>query len=209
MNKIWVGFVTGFVKVTGVLPYLILVHPKVKWLEGSSKKIKGPAIVISNHTALFDFVIMLFLFWRNIVHWQIAEVLSNKRVLGPFLKSMGCITVDRYKMDFSFLGESSDVLEDGGIVGIFPEARLPRPEEERPLEFKPSAAFLALKADVPVIPVCTNGKYLKNLGQRCKVVVGAPFYVSELSDSKLSEKENLINISSKIRQRIIDMGRDL
>ena len=207
MNTAWICFVNGFVKVTGLIPELILFHEKVTYQEGaiSRFKIKGPLMIISNHTSLIDFAMMLFLFPFRIVRWQAAEVMMNKKLVGPLIRGLGCIAVDRVAKDFTFLRESADILEEGGIVGIFPEARLPKPEEERPLEFKPSAAYLALMTDVTIIPVYTNGMYFKNPGKRCRVVIGKPFLAKDLSDPELSEKDNIDHVSRAMRQKIIEL----
>ena len=69
---------------------------------------------------------MLFVFpWRTL-RYQMAEVLFRKKVLGPFLKAMGGIYLDRDSADMGFMGKSMDILHQGGVVGIFPEGRLPR-----------------------------------------------------------------------------------
>lgn len=209
MKKAWICFVNGFVKVTGLIPELILFHEKVIYQEGAMSrfKVKGPLMIISNHTSLIDFALMLFLFPFRIVRWQTAEVMMNKKVVGALLKGLGCIAVDRVAKDFSFLRESAEILDEGGIVGIFPEARLPRPEEERPLEFKPSAAYLALMTDVTIVPVFTNGMYFKNPGKRCRVVIGKPFSAKDLSDPSLSEKDNIDHVSRAMRDKIIELSK--
>ena len=209
MSKAWITFVNGFVKVTGIIPELILFHEKVIYQEGAMSrfKIKGPLMIICNHTSLIDFALMLFLFPFRIVRWQTAEVMMNKKVVGALLKGLGCIAVDRVAKDFTFLRESADILEEGGIVGIFPEARLPLPEEERPLEFKPSAAYLALMTDVTIIPVYTNGMYFKNPGKRCRAVIGKPFTAKDLLDPSLSEKDNIDHVSRGMREKIIELSR--
>lgn len=208
MKKAWICFVNAFVKVTGIIPELILFHEKVIYQEGAMSrfKIKGPLMIICNHTSLIDFALMLFLFPFRIVRWQAAEVMINKKVVGPLIRGLGCIAVDRTAKDFSFLRESADILEDNGIVGIFPEARLPLPGEERPLEFKPSAAYLALMTGVTVIPVYTNGMYFKNPGKRCRAVIGRPFTAEELSDPSLSEKDNIDHVSRAMRDKIIELS---
>ena len=47
----------------------------------------------------------------------------------------------------------------------------------------------AVKQDIPIIPVYTNGEYFH--GKKAKVVIGKPIDVKELYDDSKSEKENL------------------
>jgi 1-acyl-sn-glycerol-3-phosphate acyltransferase len=136
-----------------------------------------------------------------------AELLFKKPVLGPYLRGLGGILVDRNAFDFSFLDSSVQILEKGGVVGVFPESRIPQPGEHRPLPFKPSAAWLAILSGAPVIPVYTNGVYFSL--RRAKVVSGTPFYAADFTDESLSEKENISRVNEVLRARIIELEKVL
>ena len=170
-----------------------------------SRRIHGPAIIICNHTSVFDYAVLMFVFFSRTLRVQMAEVLftGSKRFLGVFLRMLGGIRVDRTGHDFAFVAKSQKILQRGGVVGIFPESRIPLPDEERPLPFKPSAAYLALQSGVPVIPVYTDGSYFRR--RRAHVVIGTPFYARDLADDTLTEKENLAAVSAAMRQRVIGL----
>ena len=106
---------------------------------------------------------------------------------------MGGIRVNRNTHEFGFLHRSRQILDRGGVVGVFPESRIPKPGEARPLEFKPSAALLALTSGVPVIPVYTDGAYFCR--KRAHVVIGTPVYAADLTEEGLTEKENILRVS--------------
>ena len=198
-----------FVKITGWLPQRIAFKTKVFYEDKKvqSRRIKGAKIIISNHTSVYDYAVFMFVFFSRTLRYQIAEVIFQKKLLGWFLKALGGIRVDRKSFDFGFIEKSRQILDKGGVVGVFPESRLPTKDEEKPLEFKPSATYLALYADVPVIPVYTNGEYFK--GKKAKVVIGKPISVKELYDANKSEKENLADITAFLRQKIIELGETL
>ncbi|MBO7375690.1 MAG: 1-acyl-sn-glycerol-3-phosphate acyltransferase [Clostridia bacterium] len=198
-----------FVKLTAWPVQFLCFRTKVYYedRQASGRRIRGPAIIISNHTSVFDYAVFLFVFYSRTLRYQMAEVLFKKRGLGLFLRMMGGIYVDRDALDFGFIAESEEILEKGGIVGIFPESRLPRPEEERPLEFKTSCAFLALSSGVPVIPVYTNGSYFRR--ERAKVMIGKPILAETLRDPSLGEKENLALVSAKLRESVIRLEKML
>ena len=99
------------------------------------------------------------------------------------------------------------ILDNGGVVEIYPEARIPDPEEAKPLPFKPSTVYLALESGAPIIPVYTNGCYFK--WKRARMIIGTPFDAREYYDDALSEKENIENITNLLRERIIDLGKQL
>lgn len=200
------AFFNMFVKITGWIPQRIAFHTKIFYEDkaAQSRKIKGPAILISNHTSVYDYAVFLFVFPRRTLRYQMAEILFQKKRLGWFLKAMGGIKVERNAFDFGFLDASKTVLEKGGVVGVFPESRLPREGEERPLPFKPSAAYLALISGVPVIPLYTNGAYFH--GKKAKVVIGKPMFARELYDPQRDEKSNLMFISEQFRDKIMQLG---
>lgn len=198
-----------FVKITAYPAQKLVFRTKVYYQDKSvqGRSIKGAAIIASNHTSVFDYAVYLFVFFTRTLRVQMAEVLFDKKPLGLFLKMMGGIYVNRDTRNFSFLNKSEEILKKGGVVGVFPESRIPRKGEETPLEFKPGTAYLALSADVPVIPVFTNGKYFCK--ERARVIIGTPMYPSNYVDNSLSEKENIELFTTALRQKIIDLGNEL
>ena len=186
-----ITFFNWFTKITGWLVQLVIFRTKIYYEDKKvqSRKIRGKAIIYSNHTSVFDYAVFLFVFFGRTLRYQMAEVLFKKKILGLFLKMMGGIYVNRDTHDMSFIEKSNEILQKGGVVGAFPESRLPLKEEERPLEFKKSTAYLALISNTPLIPVFTNGVYFKK--PRACVMIGKPIYPSEVVDEQLSEKENI------------------
>lgn len=198
-----------FVKLTGWLPQRIIFNTAVYYEDRhvQGRFIKGPAIIICNHTSVWDYAALMFVFLYRTLRCQMAEVLFKKKLLGRFLKAMGGIYVDRHEMSSGFIGESEKILQNGGVVEIFPESRIPLKNEERPLPFKTSAAMIALKAEVPVIPVYTNGSYFSP--KRARVIIGKPINVHRYADSEKTEKENIKYITEILRKRIIELEKEL
>jgi 1-acyl-sn-glycerol-3-phosphate acyltransferase len=201
---------TWFVKLTGWLPYLILLRPKISYEDRrvQSRRIKGRAIVVSNHHALLDFAVVMFTFPFRTMRCAVAELMYKKNIFMTFfLHMLGTVKVDRTSHDFGFLSVCDQVLDRGGVVEIYPESRLPQPGEPVPLEFKPSAVYLALKTGAPIIPICNNGRYFEK--ERMRVLVGTPIDVRGLYRDDLSEKENVANITAYIRGKIIEFQQKL
>lgn len=205
----WINFCNWFTKITGWPVQRICFRTRIYYEDRSvqGRRIHGPAIVISNHTSVFDYAVWLFVFMSRTLRVQMAEILFTRPVLGVFLRCLGGIYVDRNAHNFAFITKSEKILKKGGVVGIFPESRLPKPDETRPLEFKPGAAYLAYLTNVPVIPVYTNGSYFKK--KRARVIIGCPINISDLVDGSLSERENITNINQVMRERVIELGMEL
>lgn len=195
----------NIIKITGWPAQFICFRTKIyyenKAVQG--RLIRGSAIIVSNHTAVYDYAVMLYVFFTRTLRYQMAEVLFRKKLLGPFLKRMGGIYVDRDSTNYGFMSESAKILERGGVVGIFPEGRLPREGETPPIAFLPGAAYLAISTGVRIIPVYTNGSYFNR--HRARVLIGTPMDPADYCESGRSEKENIEALTDAMRNRIIEL----
>ena len=202
-------FLIGFVKVTGLLPQWLCFRTKISYEDRAvqSRRIKGAAIVVSNHTSLYDYAVLLFVFFGRILRAQMAELLFRKKLLGPFLKGLGGIYVDRDSHNMGFVEQSLRILEKGGVLCVFPEARLAREGEERPLPFQTSPFYIALESGAPIIPVYTNGSYFRK--ERARVRIGVPIDARSLWRPDEDEKTNLTRITEAVRRKVIELGREV
>ncbi len=201
-------FVLGFMKVTSYIPALIFYKPKVMYEDKSAKKAKKtkPYILVSNHTSLLDFPLYLLVFFTNNIRFLMAEVLFRKnKVLTWLLYRIGGIFVDRDSVNFSFMGEALQTLDNKKCVGIFPQGRLPI--NGKPFPFKPSAVFIAMHSDAPILPVYTDGNY--NLFKRTHVMIGKPIYVDELMPKNVEKKEAIAIATQELEKRIYGLGEQL
>ncbi len=199
-----------FVKLTGVLPYLLLNRPKYYYEDKNvqSRRVKGPAIVMPNHHTIWDFATMMYAFPARNLRCLIAELIYEKgRFMSAVMKGLGAIRVNRDAHDFAFIEKSCEVLKKGGVIEVYPEARLAGPDEETPLPFKTSVTYLALASGVPLIPVVTNGGIWKK--KRMRVLIGTPINVRALYDETLSERDNIEAITNLLRKKIIELNYEL
>ncbi|MBQ4566279.1 MAG: 1-acyl-sn-glycerol-3-phosphate acyltransferase [Oscillospiraceae bacterium] len=199
--------ILGFVKLTAYLPAMLFFKPKVYYLD---KKIQGrklpkPCILMSNHTSLMDFPLYLILFpWRTI-RFLMAEVLFRKgKLFSWFLRSLGGLYVDRDGMSFDFVGQSLEILEKGGTVGIFPQGRLP--VGGKPFPFKPSISYIALRCKAPIVPVYTDGNY--GLFKRSHVMIGTPITLPPVEEEDLT-KENYERLTRYLEQQEYKLKAEL
>ncbi len=194
------------VKITGWLPQKLCFKTKVYYEDkkAQSRRIKGPAIIISNHTSVYDYAVMMFVFFSRTLRYQMAEVLFKKKGLSGFLRALGGIEVNRDTHETSCIDKSERILKKGGVVGIFPEGRLAKEGETPPIEFKTGAAALALMTGVKLIPAYTDGNYFGK--KRARVIIGKPIDARELYDDGKTYRQNLSDVTAALRQKIIDLG---
>jgi len=198
-----------FTKITAYPFQIFALRKKILYEDKAvqGRRLKGSAIIISNHTSVFDYAVMLFVFFGRTLRYQMAELLFEKKLLALFLRCMGGIYVNRNTKDLSFIAKSADIIEKGGVVGVFPEGRLPKKGEIPPLPYTASGAYLALQTGVKVIPVYTNGSYFKK--KRTVVAIGTPIYPEEVECLNISDKEKIQRLTDIFKERIIALGNSV
>ena len=205
-----ISLFTWIVKITGWLPKHIFLRNKIYYEDKNmqSRKIKGSAIVVANHNSVMDFAVMMYTFPFKTLRCVVAEVLYQKNfIFSIFLRMMGTVRVDRSNHDFEFIEKCSSILSKGGTVEIYPESRLPKKGEERPLPFAPSTVYLALETGAPIIPVYNARKGISPKGS--SMIIGKPINLRDFYDEQLDEKQNIENLNKMLRGKIIELGKQL
>ena len=207
-KKKWlVNLCVAFVKLTGIVPAWLFLKPRVRVCDGANRRLPKNCILVSNHISLLDFVLYLVVFPLRTVRFLVAEVLYNRnKLLAAFLPLIGSIRVERDAKSFDFISNSLEVLDDGGALGVFPQARLPMKGMPR-FPFTASTAFIAMRTDAPIIPVYTDGNY--GLFKRTNVVIGAPIYLKQLCQEGLGEQEQLDHLTKVLEQTVFALKEEI
>lgn len=116
----------------------------------------GPAILVANHRSYFDVAAMFQLIRRTS---RTGRVLAKREVfdipiLGSLVTALGAIPVDRGDGAAESFTTAAAALDGGELVGILPQATIPRGEAffDPVLRGKTGAARLAAMTRAPVIP---------------------------------------------------------
>jgi 1-acyl-sn-glycerol-3-phosphate acyltransferase len=113
---------------------------------------EGPGIVMINHIALIDPVVVLGHLPRNVVPLGKIEAFRIP-LIGTLARIWGGIPVHREEIDRQVIRLTMDVLKAGELILLAPEGTR-NPDLRGARE---GVAYLALKADAPVIPVAISG----------------------------------------------------
>lgn len=108
------------------------------------------AVIVCNHRSSVDpcFIAMTV---PRVVHWMVAREYCEFFLFRKLLRLCGSIPVSRGSHDTAATKAAIRILEQGGLVGIFPEGRI-NITDDTLLPGRPGAALIALKARVPVVP---------------------------------------------------------
>lgn len=159
----------------------------------------GPYILATNHLSVFDLPLLLM-----VCPHTVRAFAASKHRRNPFyallLTAAGSIWVRRGEIDREALQGAFAVLRRGEVLGIAPEGT--RARQVYALQpGKTGAAYIATRADVPIVPVGLTGteKIKQNLPRLRRtdvtVNIGEPFRLPEsgrVRGPKLDEYTDLI-----------------
>jgi 1-acyl-sn-glycerol-3-phosphate acyltransferase len=112
----------------------------------------GPVIMAANHVGWLDGPTLTVHTPRPVHALTKQEMFVGR--MDAFLRRAGQISLDRFNPDPLAMKTCLRVLEDGGVIGIFPEGSRGGGELEL---FKGGAAYLALVSGAPVVPASLFG----------------------------------------------------
>lgn len=181
-----------FVKITGILPAMAYLLPKVHYPMGKPS-VKGPTLVICNHSSFWDPVILLCTFWsRRPIFVATAELFSSK-ISRWFFEHVHCIEINKQDVSISTFHKVRKELRNGAMVGIFPEGRVhERIDTVDP--FKGGAVMMSIQGKADIIPVYV--RHRNHWPQRTEVFVGERIWVN--SETSIPSIANIENISEEL-----------
>lgn len=141
----------------------IIIGPPVRaifrpWSLGLSNVPQtGPVIIASNHISFVDSVFIPLLMPRRMVFLAKSEYFRGRGLKGMltrfFFIAIGMLPMDRSggKASEASLNTGLEVLNDGGVLGIYPEGT--RSPDGKLYRGRTGVARMILEAGVPVVPV--------------------------------------------------------
>ncbi len=188
-------FVYDFVKVTGVLPVMVWMRPKVIFAGKCKRKdYKGGMLASCNHRGFTDPIMAHCVFWNRRLHCLATKNLFDTKLKDWFFNQMHCIQVDKQNFSMDSFHEVINNLKDDKMVLIFPEGQVNHTDEV--LSFKAGAVLMAHRAGKPIVPV-----YFPEYGKwynRRVAIVGDPINVREMC-GKIPTMEKLKEVNEYVR----------
>jgi 1-acyl-sn-glycerol-3-phosphate acyltransferase len=175
---------------------------------------QGPAIIVANHNSHLDvFALMNVLGLKRLKHVRpvaAADYFLTRPLRAWFAtRIVGIIPIDRSKIRREDgkhpLDPISEVINEGGIVLLFPEGS--RGEPEQLAAFQTGVAHLAKRhPEVPITPVFMHGlgKALPK-GEAILVPFFCDLFVGEAIDSGLGKKEFMDQLDQRMNELRAEM----
>ena len=191
----------------GICRFLICLwtKPSVQGLENFPSR--GPALIVINHLGDADGVLALA-YWPQVPE-SIAKIeLYDFPILGWLMEALGVIWVHRGRPDVNAVNVALEAFRQGRVVALAPEGResLVGALEEG----TDGAAFLALKASVPVIPVTVTGTENWRIYGNIKalrrtpvtMIIGEPFSLPVLPNRRQSIKAGTRELMERLARQL-------
>ncbi len=118
-------------------------------------RMSGGAVLIANHRCSVDPFFIQLIGGRR-VHWMVAGEYFKNFLFGPILRMFQAIPTNRGGVDTASTKRAIALAKSGRFVGMFPEGRINRSKSPL-LSIRPGAAIVALRANVPLVPVWIEG----------------------------------------------------
>jgi len=193
---------------TGLLAEYIMFRRKTYYEDrrAQGRLVRGGALIVSNHYSVMDYIMCVFLFPFRKLYVVMAEMIFKK---GKFfhwaMRCFGGIRSDRDIKGMRFIDDSVKVLERGKLVQIFPEAHITH--DGKMLEFKPSYIMIALRADVPILPVVLDGNY--GFLKQAHVLIGKKIYLSDYCASLNPTREEIVALNDMVKAKMEELKVEL
>ena len=172
----------------------------VQYHHADRLSLEAPYILVANHKSWIDPVILAVPCRDYEIRFVGKKELTRNKLLAWLVGKLHMITVDRHNTDMQAMRQSMRALREGRVLGIFPEGTRHLPDLMS--EVETGTAVLALRANVPLLPVYISSK-LRFL-RRIHVYVGAPMDISDLSAQGF-DAQAVAQLTERIRETFLAM----
>lgn len=192
MKKIGISILKSIVFVV----FSVAFRVKIEGRENIPKA--GAAVLCANHNSELG---MFFIGYRikRLVRWMAKEELFKNPIFAAFIKSLGAFPIKRGKSDIDAMKALFKLLDEGHIIGMFPEGTRVKDRTKKDVKAKPGAAMIAVKKGVPIIPVGVEGG--NKVFRRVRIVFGEPYYIKTEPGKKYTTVE-YTDMSNEIMEKV-------
>ena len=179
----------------------ILSRPTVHGLENVPPH--GPYLITANHLSYYDPPCLLVMWPYLVEAIGASDMMTDGRFMSRMINGYSTLPAHREAVDAQLLRTALNVLKCGRALYIAPEgARNPAGLGAA----KPGAAYIALKANVPIVPVAIIGtdrifpELRRGRRQKVEMVIGTPYRLPDLPPAQ--RRHALTECTQLIMQRI-------
>jgi len=174
-------------------------------INGESRLPKnGPLIIAGNHVAVLE-AVMMAVYTPAMVEFIGTGDIPFDPNYAFIANAYGLVPINRGNLDRRGLKMGMSVLEQNGVLGIFPEGGTWNPAQ---MQAQTGVAWLSYRTQTPVLPIGFGGmkgglqKAFRFKRPKLVVNVGHPIPPVTLVNNEISMKANLENAANQILKEI-------
>lgn len=181
---------------------------RYKIVNSENEPDQNSFIVCANHVSATDAIALCYAFRKNQVRFMAKKELFRVPVLAPLIKALGAFPIDRGGSDVGAIKSAIAVVNNGGVLGIFPQGHRYPGQDPRETKTKNGMALIATKCNADIIPVYIHRKRHKfKLFRRTYIVMGELVPFSSLGYNS-EESGEYARITNDLFDRICTLGED-
>lgn len=192
----------GFLKhFSGLLLWLF--GMKVEGAENEPSPEDGAYLMCANHVHALDPFFIAAALWQHPLRYMAKKELFKNKVFSSFFRSLGAYPIDRSGADVGAVKGTIKLLQEGECTALFPQGTRRKGMPPAETKIKPGAGLIAVKAQVPVLPVLIQSRdWRVGLFHRTKIIIGKPIMPEEYMPKDDTEHFNYGEISKVIFDRV-------
>ncbi len=193
----------GFYKtIKAILKPIIKVLFRLEIIGAENFDGSGSFMLCCNHQSFWDIVFLIVACPFQINFMAKKELFKNK-ILAYIFTKMGAFPINRSTGDVNAFKRAYDILENGGVLGIFPEGT--RNDFGAPGKAKAGAAMLAIDTKVDILPVAIRYSKKPIMFKKVYVRVGQALTNNTAKNSSGVSKTDIRRVSSTIMENITQL----
>ena len=175
----------GYLLLTPIMRVLFRIYYNPKIINKEVIPKEGPILIVGNHKHIYDQCLTIMATKRVIHYMAKKEYFDGK--MAWFFKLVGCIPVDRSIKDHNATDKALKILNNNGVIGLFPEGTRNKTKDVFLLPFKFGTVSMAKKTNATIIPFGLTGDY-KFRSKNLTIRYGTPFKVGEMDLEDANKK---------------------
>lgn len=138
----------GFLRLGIALAAGLVLDYKLEGIENLPKE--GPLLIVANHFHFLDTIGPIHATKYSLELISDSEMPNAPGIFKVLPAIWGTLPITQGKANLEAIRAAEAILEQKGVLAIFPEGHVHKPPLTDPL---PGAAFLALRLGVPIVPI--------------------------------------------------------
>lgn len=183
-----------FVKFTAIPGYLWFRPRKIFISNEAKKKIRGGALLISNHISFSDPIVLMLGIWYRRHHFICTKDFFEGKSRLIF-QGFHCIPINKNDFGMDSFRIIVEHLQNEELVSMFPEGHVNM--EDKADAFKSGMVLMSVMSGKPILPIYLKKR--KSFWHRSVIAVGEPVYINQLCGGKRPSLKQIDEIAAKLQ----------